>query len=82
MRDAIKAIYGHVGKTVPHWVDDDRDHGWDDGGGSFGVPTIRRENTDESQPDVVKSPTFIETMNTLARSYLLVVIQNRISPLS
>lgn len=54
MRDAIKAIYGHVGKTVPHWVDDDRDRGWDDGGGSFGIPTIRRQNTDESHPDVVK----------------------------
>lgn len=54
VRDAIKAIYGHAGKTAPHWVDDDRDRGWDDGGGSFGVLTIRRQNADESHPDVVK----------------------------
>ena len=54
MRDAIKAIYRHVGQTAPHWVDDDRDRGWDDAGGSFAVLTIRRQNTDENHPEVVK----------------------------
>ena len=54
LRDAIKAIYIHVGKTPPIWIDDDYDRGWDDGGGSFGHPTIRRQNTDENHPDVVK----------------------------
>jgi hypothetical protein len=54
LREAVKAIYQHAGKTPPNWVDDDRDRGWDDGGGSFGVLTIRRQNTDETHPDVVK----------------------------
>jgi len=54
LRDAIKAIYLHAGKTSPPWVDDDYDRGWDDGGGSFGHPTVRRQNTDETHPDVIK----------------------------
>jgi hypothetical protein len=56
MREAIKAIYQHAGKTAPQWVDDDHDRGWDgdSGGGMFGVLTVRRQNTDETHPDVVK----------------------------
>ena len=54
LRDGTKAIYAHVGKTPPTWIDDDYDRGWDDGGGSFGHPTVRRQNADESDPNVVK----------------------------
>lgn len=54
LRDGTKAIYAHVGKTSPTWIDDDYDRGWDDGGGSFGNLTVRRQNADESDPNVVK----------------------------
>jgi hypothetical protein len=54
LRDTVKAIYTHVGKTFPHWIDDDHDRGWDDGGGSIGHPTILRAGADERDPDVVK----------------------------
>lgn len=29
IREAIKYIYAHSGKTVPNWVTDDEDKGWD-----------------------------------------------------
>lgn len=31
IREAIKAIYMHCGKTVPDWVEDDSDDGWTTG---------------------------------------------------
>jgi hypothetical protein len=54
LREAIKAIFIHAGKDAPIWADDDRDRGWDDGGGQLGTPTILRLSTDASNPDVVK----------------------------
>ena len=54
LRESTKAIYAHVGKRPPTWIDDDYDRGWDDGGGSIGHPTVRRQNADESDPNVVK----------------------------
>lgn len=54
LRDAVKAIYTHVGKTFPHWINDDYDRGWDDDGGSIGHPTILRVGADARDPDVIK----------------------------
>jgi len=28
VREAIKGIYSHAGKTSPNWIDDDYDRGW------------------------------------------------------
>lgn len=54
LREAIKAIYLHAGKAAPAWADDDRDRGWDDGGGQMGTLTVLRQKADPSNPDVVK----------------------------
>jgi hypothetical protein len=54
LREAIKAIYVHAGKPAPSWAKDDRDRGWDDGGGQMGTPSILRQSADPSNPDVVK----------------------------
>lgn len=32
VREGIKAIYNHVSKPFPIWIDDDKDRGWDYGG--------------------------------------------------
>lgn len=48
IREAIKAIYLHCGKSVPEWVDDDSDEGWTTG-------TMRVHATGTSSPYVEKN---------------------------
>jgi hypothetical protein len=53
-RDAIKAIYTHVGKAAPAWVDDDYDPGFEEKpGGSFNLSVIRG-GADPNHPDTVR----------------------------
>jgi hypothetical protein len=52
IRDAITAIYGHVGKPAPYWVKDDFDGGW---AGNAGAPAAETPSgLDEHAPDTIR----------------------------
>jgi len=54
-RNAITAIYNHVGKDVPHWVNDDEDQGWAIKGMTvFGNLYSIPPGVDENAPDTIK----------------------------
>jgi hypothetical protein len=55
-RQAIIAIYQHVGKDVPLWIKDDTDQGWANKGGlsMFGNMYTTPPGVDENAPDTIK----------------------------
>lgn len=52
LREAIKHIYAHSGKTIPKWVVDDEDKGWDgeDNEGISAHGTVLRAGVVEGNP--------------------------------
>ncbi len=56
VRQAIIAIYQHVGKDVPLWIKDDTDQGWANKGGlsMFGNMYNTPPGVDENAPDIIK----------------------------
>lgn len=56
VRQAIIAIYNHVGKNAPHWIKDDTDQGWANKGGlsMFGNAYTMPPGIDENAPDTIK----------------------------
>ncbi len=54
LRDAIKSIYIHVGKTPPAWVEDDEDPGWDGGISSFANAMVTHQGVSADDPNAIK----------------------------
>lgn len=52
VREAVKAIYTHAGKSFPMWIEYDRDRGWDVGeSGMFLCPTVLRAGAEKNNPN-------------------------------
>jgi len=54
LREAIKTIYGHAGKSAPVWIDDNEDPGWDIEPRSMGHLTITHAGANIDESDTVK----------------------------
>lgn len=54
LRQGIKSIYEHAGKSPPKWIDDSVDRGWDTGRDSFGHLTVIRAGVKENENDAIK----------------------------
>lgn len=54
LRQAIKSIYDHAGKSPPKWVDDSDDRGWDTGRDSLGHATVIRAGVNENENEAIK----------------------------
>lgn len=56
VRQAITAIYNHVGENAPSWINDDMDQGWANKGGFsfFGNIYTTPPGVDENAPDTIK----------------------------
>ena len=52
VRDAVEAIYAHVGKDAPKWVSDDEDRGWDKASTFASAPLIRA-GTGRDDPNAI-----------------------------
>ena len=63
IREAIKAIYEHCGKSAPAWVDDDSDEGWTTG-------TMQVHATFTSSPYVGNEDAVIVKYDYKGREYI------------
>ena len=54
IREAVIAIYQHVNRPVPIWIQDDDDRGWDAGKRGGANLTLIHSGADENDPKVLK----------------------------
>ena len=54
VRSAVNAMYQHVRRPTPAWVQDDHDRGWDRGGRGGASATLIHAGVSEDDPEVVK----------------------------
>jgi hypothetical protein len=54
IREAVTAIYSHVGRTPPAWIQDNEDRGWDKKPTMTANLTVVRKGACLDDPDVVK----------------------------
>jgi hypothetical protein len=54
VRTAVEAIYPHVGRPVPAWIQDDDDRGWDDGRRGGATATLIHAGASEKDPKAIK----------------------------
>jgi hypothetical protein len=54
VRNAVVAIYSHVGRPVPAWIQDVDDRGWDHGRGGGVTATLIHAGVSEEDPKAIK----------------------------
>lgn len=54
VREATKAIFIHVNRAEPAWIEDDNDRGWDSGQDSMAHATLIMAGAKEDDPDVIR----------------------------
>lgn len=54
VREAISAIYRHVNRRVPIWIQDNDDRGWDSGRRNGSNMTLIHSGADQNDPKLVK----------------------------
>jgi hypothetical protein len=54
VRNAIVAIYAHVGRGAPPWVQDDEDRGWDSGPGWWASATVVHKGASTDDPHAIR----------------------------
>jgi hypothetical protein len=54
IRKAVVAIYQHVSRPIPTWVQDDNDRGWDSGKRGGATLTLIHSGANENDPKVIK----------------------------
>lgn len=94
IREAIQAIYNHVRKTPPEWVEDNEDRGWHNAPGispGIGIPTLYSKNADENDPNAVKitiiregieDKQYLEPPGTDPEPFIKRILDNPVSPIS
>jgi hypothetical protein len=54
VREAVRAIYQHVGSPSPTWILDNDDRGWDIGGRDWSTLTVLHAGASIDDPKVIK----------------------------